>query len=391
MGSTWFRSLALALIAGSLWASPAPAAEPMAALAPATPFRYPETTEGKGSLKYISGLPVLTLSGTPEEIGKQTVTLGTIPGRKLAQYPREFVQWLGLELTWPTLTAVGGTMVKNFPEHQRQEFETIVKEAKGAVGRTELVAANTMFDIKKFFFCSTILIDPAKSGTGGPLLGRNLDFPTLGYLQDYTAVMVYKQPGKRAFASVGFPGVVGVLSGMNDAGLAVAVLEVYSSKDGSPKFDIEGIPYAMSFRRVLEECATVAEAEKLLRSMKRTTYINLAVADKTGGAVFEITPKRVEVRKSQHGICPCTNHFRTDALSMGKECWRYEELSELATAGGVSVRELAGKLHAVNQDKNTMQSMIFEPATLKLHLAFGKLPATKAPMKTLDLAPLFGE
>ena len=32
--------------------------------------------------------------------------------------------------------------------------------------------------------------------------------------------------------------------------------------------------------------------------------------------------------------------------------------------------------------------MIFEPATLKLHLAFGKCPSSQLPMKDLDLGPL---
>src|SRR5260370_7860463 len=35
------------------------------------PFRFPEAKHGKGELRYINGLPVLTLAGTPEEIGGQ--------------------------------------------------------------------------------------------------------------------------------------------------------------------------------------------------------------------------------------------------------------------------------------------------------------------------------
>src|SRR5207302_11252313 len=35
------------------------------------PFRFPEGKYGKGELKYINDLPVVTLAGTPEEIGEQ--------------------------------------------------------------------------------------------------------------------------------------------------------------------------------------------------------------------------------------------------------------------------------------------------------------------------------
>jgi hypothetical protein len=32
--------------------------------------------------------------------------------------------------------------------------------------------------------------------------------------------------------------------------------------------------------------------------------------------------------------------------------------------------------------------MVFEPAALKLHLAIGKTPSSKLPLKEIDLAPL---
>jgi len=107
---------------------------------------------------------------------------------------------------------------------------------------------------------------------------------------------------------------------MNDAGLALAILEVYTSNDDSLKFDPKGTPYAMCYRRILEECSTVAQAEELLRSMKRTTRNNLAVCDRNGGAVFEVTPKNVVVRPPEGDICNCTNHFRTKELATTTEC-----------------------------------------------------------------------
>src|SRR5205085_6318195 len=109
-----------------------------------------------------------------------------------------------------------------------------------------------------------------RSATGQPLFGRNLDYPTLGFLHEYTLVTVYRPTGKHAFVSIGFPGFIGCLSGMNDAGLTIAILEVYQTRDESPAFDAQGTPFALCFRRVLEECSTAAEAEALLRSMKRT-------------------------------------------------------------------------------------------------------------------------
>jgi len=350
------------------------------------PFRYPEGTHDKGSLKYVNGIPVLTVEGTPDEIGEQIGALAAKPAAKLLTYPKEVLKVFGFSLTWPLLVKEANAMVPNFPKDYLKEMDAELKVTGG--DRDTLVVGNTMFDIKKLFACSTLIVEPERSTTKGPLFGRNLDFPTCGFLHEYTAVEIYKPKEKHAFAAVGFPGMLGVLSGMNDAGLSLAVLEVYSTADDSVRFDPAGTPYAMCFRRVLEECTTVEEAEKALRAMKRTTLLNLAVCDAKHGAVFELTPKHVEVRSADKGFCASTNHFRTKELCTRKDCWRYNLLEKSQDMKTLGLDDIAKKLDEVNQGRLTLQTMIFEPAALKLHLAFGKIPSSKLPLKELDLKPL---
>ncbi len=352
----------------------------------AEPFRYPEGKQGKGELKYINDVPVVVLQGKPSEIGEQMGLLTAKPAGRLFNYPRDFLKAIKLEATWPVILALGKGLVPHFPPDYLAEMDAGLKVT--GLDRDLVIAGNTMFDIKKVIGCSTICVEPERSATKGMLLGRNLDFPTLGYLHEYTLVVVCKPDGKRAWASVGFPGCIGVLSGMNDAGLTLAVLESYTANDKSLKFDGEGTPYAMCFRRVLEECATVDEAEKLLRTMKRTTRLNLAICDTKTSAVLEITPKTIAVRHAENGICPCTNHFRTKDLTTGLDCWRYPLLEKCKEMDKIDVKDVAKKLHEVNQGNLTLQSMIFEPATLKLHVAIGPPPTSALPMKTVDLAPL---
>src|SRR5262249_46282849 len=162
------------------------------------------------------------------------------------------------------------------------------------------VVGNTMFDLIKYFGCSALLVDTEHSITGGPLFGRNLDYPSLGYAHEYSLVTVCRPAGaKHAFASIGFPGLIGCLSGMNDPGLSVAVLEVGQLKLGHKRFDLSGTPYALCYRRLLEECSTIAEARDLLEQMKRVSFTNLVVADPHGIAVFEVTPQCVLLRRPQ--------------------------------------------------------------------------------------------
>lgn len=353
----------------------------------AEPFRYQEGKYGKGELKYINGLPVLTVEGTPQEIGDQVGSLAGKSVERLLSFPKLYLEKFGYGGAWNGLVRVARTMEPGFPADHLKELEATAKSAK--VDRDLAIAGNTFADIKKVGGCSTLTIDAAHSATRGPLMGRNLDYPTLGFLHEHTLVTVYRPAGKRAFASIGFPGFVGCLSGMNDAGLCVAVLEIYSANDDSVSFDPKGTPYALCYRRILEECATVAEAEKLIRSMKRTTRNCLAVCDRETSAVFELTPKSVVVRKSDDGLCACTNHFRTKELATGTICRRFTALEKAKSMARVDIPDLMKLMHSANQGENTFQTMIFEPKTLKLHLAIGKLPSSAQEPKLLELDGLF--
>jgi hypothetical protein len=105
--------------------------------------------------------------------------------------------------------------------------------------------------------------------------------------------------------------------------------------------------------------------------------------------VFEITPKTLVVRTAERGVCACTNHFRAPGMATQTDCPRYATLAKSQGAGKLGVADVARQMDAVNQGDWTLQTMIFEPASLKLHLAFGKGPATRLPLHTLDLKNLF--
>jgi isopenicillin-N N-acyltransferase like protein len=375
------------------------------------PFRYPEAKQGKGRLQYVNGLPVLFVEGSPEEIGEQVAILGLKPAGKLLNYPRDVLDGYypqskviginretGKEIAWRGLLAICETMVEHFPADHKKEFDALAKAHGGQ--RELLLAANTMFDVKKmfshdtfFFGCSSLVISPERSATGHAFMGRNLDFPTMGYLQDYTLVTVYKPTGKHAFVSIGFPGMIGIISGMNDAGLALAVLEVYNSKDGSARYQ-NGQPYAMTYRRMLEECTTIEEAIKLLEGTKRTTMCNLAVCDKNAGGILEITPKSVIYRKPEDGVCPCTNHFNSAELAkegqnnLYNTLERFQKLSKVKECPKVALIDLAARLHDANLGDATLQTMIFQPTEMKLHLSLAPCPSSQHLPRELDVGEM---
>ncbi len=350
-------------------------------------------TEGKfegGELKYINDLPVLIVAGTPEEMGRQTAALTADVVKKLTAYPNKLLQQRSkAKERLPQCIEMCKGLTMQLSADHRNELIAAGKQLN--VDDNLGLLGNFLPDVYRGgFACSAIVVEADRSATKGPLFGRNLDFYTLDILDSYSLVTVHRPKGKHAFASIGFPGMLGTLTGMNDAGLAVAVHEVFLSRDGASMFNPKGEPYTFCFRRILEECSTVEEAEKLLRAAPRTTILSLSACDPAGGAVLEMTPKSVAARHASDGILACTNHFRTEELAVIKWCPRYQKLIQARKADQpLNVADVAKKMDEVNMGRLTVQTMVFEPATLKLHLAIGSCPSSKLPMKTLELKPLF--
>lgn len=367
-------------------------------------FRFPEGSYEAGSLKYVQGLPVLTLRGTPEQIGTQAAKLVAAPSSKLLKFPEELISSLatpvGTKLLMPKLLQTSKQLYANFPAAYREEAEAILMHSQ--IDRDSFIFGNTVFDQKhllmSLFGCSAVIIEKDRSSTGQTIFARNMDYMGLGYLQQYTLVTVYQQPGKKAFASVGFPGTIGVISGMNEAGLAIASLETTGApREAGPAFDPQGVPFLLNYRRILEECSTVDEAYDMLSKMKRTTSQHLAVCDKQGGAILEYTPAKVVRRVPDHGTCRCTNHFISNELklptpkNMFTTMERLSSLNQACTGNHpIGIGEVKTYLNQVHQKEMTLQSMIFEPASLRLHLAIGtgKEPSSGQEYRVLDLQPM---
>lgn len=353
--------------------------------------RFPAGKHGAGELRYVEGVPVLTVRGSPAEMGEQFGALAVKTAPDLDGLIQRFLEDTGQKGRYPLILAMGTRLLPGFPAHHRAEMEACAKTGNSELGRH--VFANTIADLSSGLGCSTIVVQPGRSKTGAPVFGRNFDWtPTRG-ITEHTLVAVYRGTGKRAFAATTIGPISGVLSGMNDAGLCLTVNEVHlrRSKDQAG-FNWKGTPMLLSFRRVLEECKTVAEAEVLLRGMERTTSCCLTLCDVKGGAVFEITPKSLVVRPPENGVCCCTNHFRTDDLSVGNKCWRFDKLAPLYTAETqLGVSDVFARLDEVNQGKATLQTMVFEPRARVLHFAYGAGPASKLRPVRLDLGALFEE
>jgi hypothetical protein len=198
-----------------------------------------------------------------------------------------------------------------------------------------------------------------------------LDFPSFDIADRQSVVMIFHPQGRYAFASIAWPGMIGVLSGMNEHGLTLANMEV----DRSRRMP-SAMPYTLLYRTILERCRTVDEAIELLKSTPRQTANNLMLMDASGDrAVAEITPQDVTVRRaSDASALISTNHQRgCDDLDTPGRCERFDSLHDTAANrfGQIDIARLEKMLAGVAQDDMTLQSMVFEPSTRTLYLATG--------------------
>jgi isopenicillin-N N-acyltransferase like protein len=366
-------------------------------------FQFPEETCGRGRLSHVGPIAVLCVEGTPEEVGRQTGELALRPAARILDYLLDLVAvQFGsrhlARLALPLLDRLGRRLLPRFPDAHRRELLAL---GAAASDERRVVRGNTLFDLKnlspwRLFGCSSLACGPDRTSTGGPLLARNLDFFPLGYLHEFGLVTVYRSDRARVrpFAAVGFPGSVGVFSGMNDAGLAAVTHEVFSPPGRG--FNPKGEPFAATVRRVLETCATVAEADALFRTTPRTTSVSVTVCDPTDQSVFELWPDAVARRDPERGAVVCANHFLGPArTTFGRNnpfdtLGRLDRLARVASAPEpLGVTGAWAALGAVSQGALTIQSMVFEPRRLALHVALGEGPATRRAPTELRLADFF--
>jgi glycosyltransferase involved in cell wall biosynthesis len=145
---------------------------------------------------------------------------------------------------------------------------------------------NALYDIALSFErsplvgCTTLAFHGAAEPNGGALLARAFDMEVDPVFDQHKAVFLVHEDGKIPFASVAWPGLVGVVSGMNREGLAVVV---HGARAGDTSG--EGEPVVHALRRALSEGRSVADAVRLLDERPALVSHIVVAADATGRVV----------------------------------------------------------------------------------------------------------
>ena len=330
-------------------------------------------------------IPVIEVAGSGEE-------MGTEHGRRMgptirdlhSKYLKAYFSSEGERVL--AMTAAAAFEQRMDGEHL-SEIRALAKSSQ--VDPRQMLLAHCFLDLSPMTACSTVTLPASAAPDGVGRFGRNLDFPSFNVADKLSVVQVYRPAGCNAFMSVGWPGMVGVLSGMNEHGLALANMEVSRSMRLPT-----AMPYILLYRSVLEQCRTTEEAVELLRRTPRQTANNLMIMDAAGDrAVVEITPEKVHVRRAKaDAALVSTNHQRGDDCESTGRCDRFDSLVEGSgdRAGKIDVKAIQSMLAEVSPGRMTLQSMVFEPSNRVMYLSTGKDAARKT-FHRIDLKPYFAK
>lgn len=158
--------------------------------------------------------------------------------------------------------------------------------------------------------CSSFVLNGEKTKDSSLLFGRNFDFYCGDEFAETKVLSICKPDSGYAFASVTWGGMLGVLSGMNEKGLAVCI---NASKLDIPKS--VAMPISMLVRHILIHCKSIDEAYVEAKKMKTFVAENIVVASAFDNdmAIIEKSPEEIELYRSPNkDVLLCTNHFQSE-------------------------------------------------------------------------------
>lgn len=232
-------------------------------------------------IEQINGTTVLHLKGSGYEMGFQHGALAQNEVRSAMARFDQLLDRAREEVSMPrfatemVLDAVYRWCEKDIPERYKREMEGL---ADGAgvplkkLRRVHVISVVTERD------CSVFAVFGSATADGKTYLGRNFDWIMDAGLQNEAALILYEPEGYKPFASAGYLGFVGVLSGMNMDKIAIGQIGAIS-KDS----DWAGIPMMLLLRRVLEEAGNLEEVLDIVENANRTVGYNYVFADGKSG------------------------------------------------------------------------------------------------------------
>jgi hypothetical protein len=315
---------------------------------------FDEAQAPSGELVLREGMPLVEVRGSPEEIGRASgvlfkEALATVRDETLVEYHDQF----------ESIRARMKGLEGQIPERYHAELAATASASGESLADLEL--ANLVVDS----CCTAFVASGAATSTGRLLFARNMDFMPAHVLGPSTVVELVRPEGKKAFVSLGWPGVNGVISGMNEDGLCAAILVQFAVAT-----DKTGVPLGYVVRSMLEECSTIEEARAFFARTRVASGHYVFVADATTGFVFG---EGVARSPQPDNLLTCSNDNEVSFAKGIQAEPRARALDDLLHGhrGELDPALARRILGATYVEHMNAQAMVFEPATRTLWLSRG--------------------
>ena len=350
------------------------------------------------------GLWEAHISGNPSERG---VKYGTLCKDLLKRQEDVFVNQIHemipsdwwVEFLHKLIIISNRNMAQHIPERYREEISAIslsCTEEYNSYGSPYVRQLNyhAAHDIghamQEYMLvgCSSFACWGEESESGNLVIGRNFDF----YVGDDFAknkIILFVEPDEGyKFASISWPGMMGVLSGMNEMGLTITI---NAAKGKIPTSS--AMPISLLAREILQFASNVEEAYAIAQRFETFVSESLLIGSAKDGyaAIIEKTPNKIALYKSDNSRVVCTNHYQSaefaadaynvENIATSDSPYRHARINELMDASlplnvnkAVAIlRNRHGKGGAdigLSNEKSLNQfiahhSVVFEPSKLR--------------------------
>lgn len=262
------------------------------------------------------------------------------------------------------------------PEIRRRTNGRFDAEAAGIANRIgvdpdDVLLANVAYDLAiATIACSTAALPTPE----GPVLARNMDWWPEDLLARASRRVQFICHGCVAFENLGWPGAIGVVTGMSARGFAVAINAVI----GPDGIDVEGQPALLTLRHVLETASGFDEARSILSEahLAAPALFTLVGTKNDERVVIERSPGACALRRAAgDGPLIATNDYRRlfpPQTHGGGEisettCARFDALSGCFAGENAAPTSDAALLYVLTDARViqgiTAQHIIMRPAT----------------------------
>lgn len=252
----------------------------------------------------LATLPMVHVSGEPEAMGRQ---YGALLGEEIAAIHRLLTRIFSAEglpepLVHRFLDACWERLGPHVAPRHAAEIDAVAAGARAAgvpltTDMVRRVQTSTNLDCyqRGAFLAEMLGIPPEELLAGMPDAStsctmfaawgsrtvegqlyalRNLDWISQSGMHRHRLLTVCRPEGFQPFVTMGYAGVLGALAGMNERGISISEVGAFTTSES-----LDGSPWALMARRVLEESATLEQGVAIVTASPRTLGYNYLIAD----------------------------------------------------------------------------------------------------------------